>query len=111
MTQMGLSWWPRCTSTTPSGGDIGGSTSTAVQNNSSTRPSHLCCLFKLVTKLKKHGRMLRAAGRHSSSRLQYRYDPLSYSLNFDTSGCGSLLDEDYYRFYAFSSRSSWYSER
>ncbi|KAK3015084.1 hypothetical protein RJ639_007471 [Escallonia herrerae] len=110
MTQMGLSWWPRCTSTTSSGGDVGGSTSSVAQNNSSSRPPHLCCLFKLLTKLKKHGRMLRATGRHSSSRLQCRYDPQSYSLNFDTSGCGSLLDEDYYRFYAFSSRSSWYSE-
>ncbi|KAJ0018817.1 hypothetical protein Pint_12128 [Pistacia integerrima] len=41
-----------------------------------------------------------------SSSFQCHYDPLSYSLNFDTTGSGSLLDDEdyYYKFYAFSSR-------
>ncbi|KAL0679423.1 hypothetical protein Bca4012_007404 [Brassica carinata] len=44
--------------------------------------------------------------RRQCSSLQCRYDPMSYSLNFDGGACGTLPDdEDYYfRFYAFSSR-------
>lgn len=113
MTQMGFPWRPRntlsTTTTTAYGGGIGGSTtnssSTSDPNNGSGTSTQCCCsLTKLVRKLKKHSRLLRMASRQSS-RLKCRYDPLSYSLNFDTSGCGSLLDEDYYsRFYAFSSR-------
>lgn len=118
MTQMGFPWKPRntptTTTTTVCSSSIGGSTtSISVPNNrsctttttttSSTQCS--CSLAKLVMrKLKKQSRLLRTANRQSS-RLKCRYDPLSYSLNFDTSGCGSLIDEDYYsRFYAFSSR-------
>ncbi|OWM85701.1 hypothetical protein CDL15_Pgr029124 [Punica granatum] len=74
-----------------------------------------CCgLAKFIDKLRiKRKRrlalMLRGGQRcttSSQNSLQCRYDPLSYSLNFDTrSGSGSLLDdEDYYQFYAFSSR-------
>ncbi|KAK7359610.1 hypothetical protein VNO77_01571 [Canavalia gladiata] len=84
------------------------SNSTKIQNessNSRTTPAtlqtksvvstcHCCCVLKkLLRKLKRH--------RHPS--FQCRYDPLSYSLNFDTTGCGTLLDEDYYKYYAFSS--------
>ncbi|XP_030550086.1 uncharacterized protein LOC115755001 [Rhodamnia argentea] len=74
----------------------------------SSARSSCCCLARLVVKLKKWNRMLlrhHSKNRHSS--FQCLYDPLSYSLNFDGSGKGSMLDqedEDYYRFYAFSSR-------
>lgn len=112
ITQMGFPWRPRNTPSTITayGGGIGGSTtnssSASNPNDGSSTSTQCCCcsLTKLVRKLKKHSRLLRMASRQSS-RLKCRYDPLSYSLNFDTSGCGSLLDEDYYsRFYAFSSR-------
>ncbi|KAJ8765997.1 hypothetical protein K2173_020513 [Erythroxylum novogranatense] len=76
----------------------------AGENNTQQR---CCCgwLMKIVKKLKKQGRMLRAATTNRQSSFQCRYDPLSYSLNFDTSERGSLLDdEDYYQFCAFSSR-------
>lgn len=71
---------------------------------SSSTTCHCCCVVtKLMRKLKRV-RSRRTVSRQSS--FQCRYDPLSYSLNFDTTGCGgSLLDEDnYYEFYAFSSR-------
>lgn len=101
MTHMGLHWWPKhiCTTTTTAT-NCGGSTSPE-----NVQSPNCSCLSKLVRKLKKHSRMIRNLRRQSSSLgLQCRYDPLSYSLNFDTSGCGSLLDEEYYHFYAFSSR-------
>ncbi|XP_059658481.1 uncharacterized protein LOC132304751 [Cornus florida] len=103
MTQMGLPWWPKNSTTTPTT-NCGGPTGGAPTTTTSTSNPSCCCLSKLVKKLKKHSRMLRKTTRQSS--FQCRYDPLSYSLNFDTrSGCGSLLDdEDYYRFYAFTSR-------
>ncbi|XP_010040913.3 uncharacterized protein LOC104429803 [Eucalyptus grandis] len=70
--------------------------------------SSCCCLTKLAVKLKKWNKMLlRHNNKNRQSSFQCLYDPLSYSLNFDGSGKGSVLnqeDEDYYRFYAFSSR-------
>ncbi|XP_061360475.1 uncharacterized protein LOC133304454 [Gastrolobium bilobum] len=72
-----------------------------------TSTCHCCCLVtKLMRKLKRRSRSrtLRPSSASRQGSFQCRYDPLSYSLNFDTSGCGSLLDEDYYKFYAFSSR-------
>jgi hypothetical protein len=65
-----------------------------------TRSTTCCCLVtKLMRKLKKSRSRIRQGS------FQCHYDPLSYSLNFDTSDCGSLLDEDYYyKFCAFSSR-------
>ncbi|KAA0052435.1 hypothetical protein E6C27_scaffold120G00320 [Cucumis melo var. makuwa] len=67
--------------------------------------SHCNCLAKLLRKLKKRSRVLCTTTGDSSSPFQCRYDPLSYSLNFDTSGCGSLLDDHYYQYFcAFSSR-------
>ncbi|KAK7319258.1 hypothetical protein RJT34_03977 [Clitoria ternatea] len=60
-----------------------------------------CCLVtKLMRKLKRRSRTLRGTNASRQSSFQCRYDPLSYSLNFDS----TLLDEDYYKFYAFSSR-------
>ncbi|GMJ12594.1 hypothetical protein HRI_004928600 [Hibiscus trionum] len=56
-------------------------------------------LVRILSKLKKE---VRSAGASRQSSFQCRYDPLSYSLNFDTSGSGS--DEDYHHMYAFSSR-------
>ncbi|XP_057419348.1 uncharacterized protein LOC130713593 [Lotus japonicus] len=71
-----------------------------------TSKCHCCCLVtKLVRKLKRRSRSTpRPVSASRQGSFQCRYDPLSYSLNFDTTGCGTLLDEDYYKFYAFSSR-------
>ncbi|GFS44828.1 hypothetical protein Acr_00g0092240 [Actinidia rufa] len=55
------------------------------------------------TKLKKQGRTLLRTTPTRQSSLQCRYDPLSYSLNFDPTGSGNLADDND-RFYAFSSR-------
>ncbi|CAK8578205.1 unnamed protein product [Lathyrus sativus] len=68
---------------------------------SSTSSSCCCSMTKLMRKLL----MKRSRSRIRQGSFQCCYDPLSYSLNFDTSDCGSLLDEDYYyKFCAFSSR-------
>ncbi|KAF5729216.1 hypothetical protein HS088_TW21G01375 [Tripterygium wilfordii] len=96
MGQMCLVWWSRSNKR-------GGETE-------ATHISDCCsssgCLTKLMKRLKKQGRMLRATTGSGKSSLQCRYDPLSYSLNFDTtSGFGSLSDDvDYYQFRAFSSK-------
>lgn len=109
MTHLALPWWPRTTSATSSGGDAhgrGGSSSTtaatATNSAGSSSSSNCCGLSRLMRKLKRRGKMLQPASRQSS--LQCRYDPLSYSLNFDTTGSGDFVDDDYYKFYAFSSR-------
>ncbi|BFG28460.1 hypothetical protein CerSpe_147340 [Prunus speciosa] len=104
---MWLISWPKTTCTTKAGGHEGGTTATAgtavAANCLRSSSSHCTCLAKLVRKLKKHRRRIGAASRQSS--FQCHYDPLSYSLNFDASGCGNLLDDqDYFKFYAFSSR-------
>lgn len=108
MVQMWLLRWPKTTATT----------STAATSASQSDSTYCCMskkpLSKVLKTLKKHGsKMLH---RHlnitnvSRTRpccsFQYHYDPLSYSLNFDTSGSGSLLDDEdyYYKFYSFSSR-------
>lgn len=74
--------------------------------SSSSRCDCCCLVTKLMRKLKRrrHSGTLRSSSRQGS--FQCRYDPLSYSLNFDDGRSGScgLLDEDYYKFYAFSSR-------
>ncbi|KAL3616722.1 hypothetical protein CASFOL_039116 [Castilleja foliolosa] len=56
-----------------------------------------------MRRLKKRSKRLHPSASRQSS-FQCRYDPLSYALNFDTSGPGDYRDEDYYKFYAFSSR-------
>ncbi|KAE7995931.1 hypothetical protein FH972_000688 [Carpinus fangiana] len=117
---MWLLWWPKNTSTTKTGGESASSstttsatatataTATAADVSTTCRAgngmsSDCCCLAKkLLRKLKRQSKSLRATSRQSS--FQCRYDPLSYSLNFDPSGSGSLLDEDYHHFYSFSSR-------
>ncbi|KAK7399804.1 hypothetical protein VNO78_10996 [Psophocarpus tetragonolobus] len=83
-----------------------GSSSTAtVATKSLVSTCHCCCLVtKLMRKLKRRGRIVRPKSGTRQGSFQCRYDPLSYSLNFDTTGCGSLKDEDYYKFYAFSSK-------
>ncbi|KAK2634978.1 hypothetical protein Ddye_029770 [Dipteronia dyeriana] len=109
MVQMWLLWWPKSTTTTslPENGSFCCITadSSSVTTRSSTSSSS--CVSKLVRKVKKQCRGLRttAVGRRKRS-FECRYDLLSYSLNFDTSGCGHMLkDEDYYyHFCAFSSR-------
>lgn len=81
-------------------------TTTAVARKSMASTCHCCCLVtKLMRKLKsRRSRKLRPTSASRQGSFQCRYDPLSYSLNFDSTGCGSLMDEDYYKFYAFSSR-------
>lgn len=105
MTQMWLLWWPKnnASAKTATSSTSGAVTATSVARKPSS--SHCNCVAKLLRKLKKRSRVLcSTTGESSSSSFQCRYDPLSYSLNFDTSGCGSLLDEHYYQFCAFSSR-------
>lgn len=104
--QMWLLWLPKCTSTTTKTSE--GVTSTASITTMVDKSRQECCcgsLQKMLKKLKKQVKMLRATSASKQSSFQCRYDPLSYSLNFDTSGYGSLeKDQDYYQFCAFSSR-------
>ncbi|XP_028759234.1 uncharacterized protein LOC114718141 [Neltuma alba] len=112
MTQMWPLWCPRTTSSSSAAVKAEEEPATtaaaaAISAGSSSSRCNCCCLVtKLMRKLKRRRRSkpLRSSSRRGS--FQCRYDPLSYSLNFDDgrSGCGSLLDEDYYKFYAFSSR-------
>ncbi|KAK4368280.1 hypothetical protein RND71_012072 [Anisodus tanguticus] len=127
MTQMGRHWWPRLTTTSTTtrataidtlyGGGRSSttrsftSTSSDISNGASMSSSSSCCgLSRLMRKLKRHSnKMLKTAASSTypsrQSSFQYRYDPLSYALNFDTTGTGShVSDEDYYKFCAFSSR-------
>ncbi|KAK9267149.1 hypothetical protein L1049_009569 [Liquidambar formosana] len=99
MAQMWLLWWPKNTSTTKSGGGVSTTTTTSAANNSKAAAKWYS-LTKLVGKLKKRHRRMVGGARRQTCAVQCRYDPLSYSLNFDTSG----LDEDYQHFHAFSSR-------
>lgn len=114
MTQiMWLLWWPKSNAAAKSGSETGCATastnnaavSTTCQASSDVSPpSHCYCLTKLVRKLRRYRRRSLRSTRRLSS-FQCRYDPMSYSLNFDTSGSGScFLDEDYHRFCSFSSR-------
>ncbi|KAE9615668.1 hypothetical protein Lalb_Chr04g0257791 [Lupinus albus] len=64
----------------------------------------LLCCDKTNEKTQEAYRTLRPSSATRQGSFQCCYDPLSYSLHFDTIGCGSLLDEDYYKFYAFSTR-------
>ncbi|KDP30557.1 hypothetical protein JCGZ_15266 [Jatropha curcas] len=117
MAQMWLLRLPKYTSTTTTKTGASDTTTTTATTSTSTAVKNTveknggtqdcCCwgLRKVLKKLKRQGRMLRAATTSRQSSLECRYDPLSYSLNFDTSGCGSLVDDqDYYQFCAFSSR-------
>lgn len=110
---MWLLWWPKNTCTTKSGGERGAASATTTSPATTGRTSSgskngtsscFCtCLARIVRKVKKQSKEMGGASRQSS--FQCRYDPLSYSLNFDRSGCESAVDdEDYYQFYAFSSR-------
>ncbi|XVE94277.1 hypothetical protein REPUB_Repub01dG0267600 [Reevesia pubescens] len=113
MAQIWLLWWPKNTCTTKNGGDTGASGSSRATSGRSSvskngsKPSCCCgCVARIVRKVKKQSKdMVRGVGASRQSSFQCRYDPLSYSLNFDKSGCGgSVDDQDYYQFYAFSSR-------
>lgn len=108
-----LPLWPKrstSTTTTNSTGTGNGTGETTphhhhVDDDDDHGMSSCCALSKLVKKLKKRSKKLCWSNRHQSSSFQCRYDPMSYSLNFDTTGSGgNFLDEDYYKFYAFSSR-------
>ncbi|KAK7368628.1 hypothetical protein VNO80_10656 [Phaseolus coccineus] len=80
-------------------------TATTVATKSMVSTCHCCCLVtKLMRRLKRRGRTVRPKSGSRQGSFQCRYDPLSYSLNFDSTGCGTLMDEDYYKLYAFSSR-------
>lgn len=107
MTHIWLLLWPKLISNpaTKCDGDSSNSAaSKASVTTSSSSSTHSCLgLKKLVRKLKKQSRMVRAAA-SSRPSLGSSYDPQSYSLNFDSSGWGSFLDGDHYQFHAFSSR-------
>ncbi|KAF8115053.1 hypothetical protein N665_0030s0096 [Sinapis alba] len=93
-----------------SDGKIAVSTTVTKNPDVPSPPPNCCvtCLARLIRKVKRKGILLLSATatRRQCSSLQCRYDPMSYSLNFDGGACGTLPDdEDYYfRFYAFSSR-------
>ena len=107
MTHIWLLLWPKLISATKCYGE---SADTAAAKASSTASAAATCstthchgLKRLVRKVKRQRRMLRRWATRPSSG-SCKYDPLSYSLNFDSSGWGSFLDGDYYLFHAFSSR-------
>lgn len=104
MIHLPLPWRPRATSATTSGGEAHcrGGTATSAAGTGSSSSGTCCGLSRLMKRLKKRSKMLQPSSRQQS--LQCRYDPLSYSLNFDRSGSGDFLDDDYYKFCAFSSR-------
>ncbi|KAG6788487.1 hypothetical protein POTOM_004554 [Populus tomentosa] len=110
MAQMWLLWWPKTTTKIGAGGvdtiaTTKATSSEIVEKIGGTQTCFCGCLTKLLKKLRKRGRVLLTATASRQSSFQCRYDPLSYSLNFDTSGCGSMLDdEDYYQYCAFTSR-------
>lgn len=117
-----LRWPKRRGSTTGNGCDTGAGNAVAADTagatgslSGDTAVSIDCCgLAKLIGKLKKRKRRPRLTQQGQQRRLttsrqssfQCRYDPLSYSLNFDARGSGSLEDDDddYYQFHTFSSR-------
>ncbi|KAK6931908.1 hypothetical protein RJ641_001532 [Dillenia turbinata] len=108
MTQTGLHCWTKTAPTTTS---ISSMDSRATPAISSSSVPNCCGITKLVKKIKKHSRIMLCCPasshhqHHKSSKFQCSYDPMSYTLNFDTSGCGGLLDDDdYHHFYAFSSK-------
>lgn len=105
MAQIWLLWCPKNSCTTKSRGATGRS---SASSKTSGVKNGCCCrvLVKILRKVKKQSKeMVRSAGASRQSSFQCRYDPLSYSLNFDRSGCGSAVDDDvYYQMYAFSSR-------
>ncbi|KAL8513205.1 hypothetical protein ACS0TY_019419 [Phlomoides rotata] len=96
MMQLSLPWLSKTTPTTASAGAASSTTTT------SRRGGSCCGLSRLIRRLKKRSKMLQPSSRQPS--FQCRYDPLSYSLNFDRSGSADFVDEDYYKYYAFSSR-------
>ncbi|KAL1833870.1 hypothetical protein ACET3Z_003521 [Daucus carota] len=80
-----------------------------IRDSTAKSSTECCCtnLFRLVIKMVKiRGVRLLGMASGKSCKLKCKYDPLSYSLNFDVSACGNLSDDEdyYYRFYAFSSR-------
>ncbi|EEF38743.1 uncharacterized protein LOC8289504 [Ricinus communis] len=105
MAQMWLLWLPKCISTTTSKIASANNTASTVSPAAATAAAsttmvddngqHCRCggLTKVIKKLKRQGRMIRAATASRQSSFQCGYDPLSYSLNFDTSGCGSMMDD------------------
>lgn len=129
MVQVWLLRWPKGgggSATITGNGRAGGAGKTALATGTAGAGSvscktagtvvDCCGIAKFIEKLKKKRkrramamgqgqRRLSSSSRQSS--FQCRYDPLSYSLNFDTrSGGGSLVDddEDYCQLYSFSSR-------
>ncbi|KAL3833807.1 hypothetical protein ACJIZ3_008543 [Penstemon smallii] len=105
MAHLPLPRWPKSNST--AAGVRGGATTITSTIESATSANNCCGLTKLMKRLKKRSKLMLnpsiSSKQSSTATLQCRgYDPLSYSLNFDTGG--DLLDEDYYKFYAFSSR-------
>ncbi|KAK4761119.1 hypothetical protein SAY87_006012 [Trapa incisa] len=127
MTQLWILRWPKSGGVSTAAGNrcasearsaAAADTARAGGSPSCAASSVDCCgLAKFVEKLKKRkrrarlimqrqGKQRRLTWRCRQSSFQCRYDPFSYSLNFDTGGRERLVDddEDYYQFHTFLSR-------
>lgn len=101
MKQIWLLWWPNNPATTKIHHQQSSIASAFVSASSTSQRS---CVSKLVRQLKRKFRTLGSGLARTPPHGGSKYDPLSYSLNFDGSGSGSGNLDDYYHFYAFSSR-------
>ncbi|XAR59404.1 hypothetical protein NMG60_11015231 [Bertholletia excelsa] len=103
---MGIVWRPKTTSTSSSSSNADASKMNSNTSSSKSKASRsdstkveCSCVFRLVRKLKKQGRILRNRATITSitpsrqSSFQCRYDPLSYSLNFDDSTLNPYLHQ------------------
>ncbi|XP_031123790.1 uncharacterized protein LOC116026604 [Ipomoea triloba] len=109
MTHLAFLWWQKTSPTTTDAAAAvpGAATCPMSPAKDAATNSSSCGLVKLIRKLKRQSKMMMLCTPGSRQpAFQCRYDPLSYSLNFDAGGARSLADEDdyYFKFCAFSSR-------
>lgn len=110
MTHLAFIWWPKTSPTTTdtAAADTAATCSMSMSPaKDAAMNSSSCGLSRLIRKLKRRSKMMLCTpGSRQPPAFQCRYDPLSYSLNFDAGRGRSLADEDdyYYKFCAFSSR-------
>nr|GMD97593.1 uncharacterized protein LOC111391470 [Ipomoea batatas] len=104
MTHLAFLWWQKASPTTTDAA-AAATCSMSPAKDAATNSSS-CGLAKLIRKLKRRSKMMLCTPGSRQPAFQCRYDPLSYSLNFDAGGGRSLADEDdyYFKFCAFSSR-------
>ncbi|XP_074564749.1 uncharacterized protein LOC141821241 [Curcuma longa] len=99
MAHVGIFLGRKVNSTSSSGVHVDGGATTSAAGCGSN-----CGLGRLMRKLRKQSKKLCAATKPTTFR--FRYDPLSYSRNFDGSGFGTEIDDDSFErfYYSFSSR-------